>query len=433
MKVKFKQMKKTLVNIILFFGLTSCIIAQSFYDSHFKDNSMRIDLILAGNVNQQNAYIMDIKQEPYWGGSKIGLIDPFNYGEYRFLILDQSTRDTLYTRGFCTLFEEWRTTEEAKHIRKAFYQTVNFPYPKNEVSFILQERLKNGTFSTLLEQNIDSNDTNIRQTSTGKYEVAKIINNGDPHKMTDLVFIAEGYTSDEMEKFKADVKRHADYLLEQPPYSNNKNKFNIWAVCSPSKDSGPSQPTKNEWKETAVQSSFNTFYVERYLETTDVKSIRDIAAEAPYDHIVVLVNSERYGGGGIYNHFSLGTSDNPKALTVMIHELGHGLFGLADEYYTSDVAYQDYYDYSVEPWNPNITTLVDFESKWKYLLDKKTPIPTPDDKKYENKVGVFEGGGYVEKGIYRPAVDCRMKSNEAEGFCPTCIEAGDKMIKFICQ
>nr|WP_319399266.1 M64 family metallopeptidase [uncultured Carboxylicivirga sp.] len=426
-------MQKVLVNIIIFFGITSCLRAQTFYDEHFEDKSMRIDLILAGNKDSQTVYISEFKKEPYWGGSKQNLIDSFNYGEYRYFIIDEETSDTLYSRGFCTLFEEWRSTEEAKHMNKAFYQTVTFPFPKHEFSFVLNERHRDGSFSTMLSQKIDPTDVNIRQTQTGKYEVAQIINNGPSDQMVDLLFIAEGYTANEMDKFKNDVKKQAEYLLSQSPYLENKDKFNFWAVCSPSKDSGPSEPEKGIWKETAVNSAFNTFYVDRYLETTDVKAIRDIAAEAPYDHIVVLVNSKRYGGGGIYNHFSLGTADNHLANTVLIHELGHGLFGLADEYYTSDVAYEDFFDLKVEPWQPNITTLVDFDSKWKGMISTNTPVPTPTGSEFDDQTGVFEGGGYVSKGVYRPAVNCRMKSNEAAGFCDVCKDAGNKMIIFLTQ
>jgi len=426
-------MQKLLVNIIIFFGITSCLSAQSSFDSHFEDKSMRVDIILAGNNHHQSAYIIDIKQEPYWGGSKKGLIDQFNYGEYRFHVIDNTTNDTVFSRGFCTLFEEWRTTVEAEHSEKAFYQTVTFPFPKNKVTFVLNERLKDGSFSMLLRQNIDPSDDNIRHTATGHFEVVPIFENGPSEEMVDLAFIAEGYTENELKKFKTDVQKHAEYLLNQSPFSEKKNLFNIWAVCSPSRDSGPSEPGKKKWRETAVNSSFNTFYVDRYLETADVRSIRDIAAEAPYDHIVVLVNSKRYGGGGIYNHFSVGTSDHPLSEKVLIHEIGHGLFGLADEYYTSDVAYQNFFDLKREPWQPNITTLVNFDSKWKHLLSPDIPVPTPMDSDYINATGAFEGGGYVSKGVFRPEVNCRMKSNEAKGFCKVCIESGNKMIKFLTQ
>ncbi len=421
------------VNIIIFFVISSCLRAQSSFEKNFIDQSMRVDFILAGNNMNQNAYVFEIKQEPFWGGSKVGLIDQFKYGEYRFYIVSKESGDTIYSRGFCTLFEEWRTTLEATLCNKAFYQSITFPFPKNKVILSVDERKKDGSYNTILRHEINPKNDNIRIVEGNQYEAVKIIDHGPSDENLDLTFIAEGYTSDEMNKFKADVLRHAEYLLEQAPFLDLKNKINIWAICSPSFESGPSEPEQKNWKRTAVNSSFNTFYIDRYLETTDVRSLRDIAASAPYDHIVVLVNSKRYGGGGIYNHFSIGTSDHSLSEKVLMHEIGHGLFGLADEYYTSDVAYQNYFDLKTEPWQPNITTLVDFESKWKNKVTESTLIPTPTNSKHNELTGVFEGGGYVAKGIYRPAINCRMKSNEAKGFCEVCTGAGQQMIEFLTQ
>jgi hypothetical protein len=103
---------------------------------------------------------------------------------------------------------------------------------------------------------------------------------------------------------------------------------------------------------------------------------------------------------------------------------------LADEYYTSDVAYQDFYSLDVEPLDPNLTTLVDFDSKWKDMVENGTPIPTANTEKYEDVLGAFEGGGYVEKGIYRPKQDCTMKSIVVDNFCPVCKRAIVQMIDF---
>ncbi|MCG8579195.1 MAG: IgA Peptidase M64 [Bacteroidales bacterium] len=424
-------MRTVIFVFISFLLFGACSSAQTDYDMYFKEHSMRLDMVLAGNKHTQSAYLLELKQEPFWGGSTTKFVDKQGYGEYHFTIRDKASNKVIYSRGFCTLFEEWRTTEEAKTVNKAFYQTVTFPYPKNEVVFTLNERRKDGTYNALLTMLINPEDDNIRKEKLPNYEVVKVVDNGEPANSVDFTFIAEGYQLDEMDKFKADVKDMADYILSMEPYKTQKHKINFWAVCSPSVDSEADNPRKDKWVNTAVNSSFNTFYIDRYLETGDVISIRDIAACAPYDHICVLVNSEKYGGGGIYNHFSIGTSDHPKAREVMLHEIGHGFGGLADEYYTSDVAYQNFFDLKVEPWQPNITTLVNFKSKWKHLVDESTPIPTPVNNKYEDVCGVFEGGGYVEKGVYRPAVNCRMKTNEAKGFCPACQEALTEMIEFV--
>ncbi len=424
-------MKVNVLYCLCLLVISGCLNAQSSFENYFTNSTMRVDLILAGNTHSQAAYLKEIKKEPIWGGSNVNMIDTLGYGEYFYEIRDAASDQLIYSRGFCTLFEEWRTTEEAKYINKAFEQTITFPYPQQKINLKLSERHKDGSYSSLMELTIDPEDSNIRNVKTPEYEVVEIINNGSSASHVDFTFVAEGYLSSEMDKFKSDVEEMAAYILTQEPYKSNRDKINFWAVCSPSSGTGTSNPRKDNWQNTAVGSSFNTFYIDRYLETGSVFAIRDIAACAPYDHICVLVNSKKYGGGGIYNHFSIGTSDHPMAKEVMLHEIGHGFGGLGDEYYTSDVAYQDFFDLNVEPWQPNLTTMVNFDKKWKHLIDKDTPVPTPVESKYQETTGVFEGGGYMAKGVYRPAINCRMKTNEAKGFCEVCQASIVTMIEFL--
>jgi hypothetical protein len=233
-----------------------------------------------------------------------------------------------------------------------------------------------------------------------------------------------------MNSFRKDCERFAGYLFNSSPFGENKDKFNIWGIEAPSAESGTDIPKEDIWKKTLVNSTFYTFDLERYLMTYDNKTLRNIASNAPYDQIYILVNSDKYGGGAIYNHYSVCVNNNKYSEFVFVHEFGHGFASLADEYYTSDVAYKDFYPLDVEPTDPNLTTLVDFDSKWKDLVDEKTPIPTPDTDEYKNKVGAFEGGGYMEKGIYRPTHDCTMKSIAIDNFCPVCKRAIQQMINF---
>lgn len=424
-------MKIFLINFIIFLIVSGCLNAQSGFDLHFDEGSMRVDLVFAGDTQSQSVYLLNVKHEPHWGGSRHNLIDQMNLGDYRFHIIDKNRQDTLYSRGFSTLFEEWRTTPEALSVAKAFHQTVTFPYPKNCFIFSLEARNQQGVFEPCFTTEMHPNNKNIQKEHSSDMGVQRIIHNGSPDQNLDLVFIAEGYKSSQMQKFEQDVHRLATYLLKQTPFDEFQERINVWAVCSPSEEEGTDIPGKKKWVNTAVNSSFNTFNIDRYLETEDVINIRNYAACAPYDHIIVLVNSNRYGGGGIYNHFSIVTADHAISEKVFVHELGHGLAGLADEYYTSDVAYENFFNLAVEPWQPNLTTLVDFEKKWKNQLPADLPIPTPDQSKYQDQIGVFEGGGYVKKGIYRSAINCRMKSNEAEGFCPVCQEAIRRTITFI--
>ena len=424
-------MKNITTILFLFFITTLLSFSQVKYNNYFENSSLRIDFVLTGNSDTQSAYLMELKKEPYWGGPKKNLIDTFGYGEYRFFVYDSETQKTIYSTGFCTLFEEWRSTNEAKERAKAFYQTVTCPFPKNKIEIEIKARERDGSYTSLYKTVVDPASYSISREKPKSAEVTKIVDNGSSDKNVDIAFIAEGYTKDEQAKFIGDIKRLTDYLFSFPPYDKLKDKFNIWAVEAVSEQSGCDNPRGDIWVKTAVSSSFNTFNIDRYLESYDVKSIRDYAANAPYDQIYILVNSDKYGGGGIFNHFSLTTVDNALSKQVFIHEFGHAFAGLADEYYTSEVAYVDFFNIKIEPWQPNITTLIDFDRKWKSLLAKDTPIPTPATDTL--KVGVYEGGGYMDRGIYRPAINCRMKTNEAEGFCPACQKAIVDMVNFLTE
>jgi len=252
---------------------------------------------------------------------------------------------------------------------------------------------------------------------------------GPASSCLDLAIVAEGYALHEMEKFLRDAHRFADYLFATRPYNEYRDHINIRAVHSISAESGTDFPHEGIWKRTLMNSRFFTFGSERYLTTDDYHSLMDVAANVPWDQVLVLVNSKEYGGGGIYNHYLVCTSDHSLSDFVFVHELGHSLAGLADEYYTSSTAYESFYDLRLEPWEPNITTLVDFGSKWQDLILDGTPVPTPDKADYARVTGVFEGAGYAEKGIYRPFQDCTMKSASMDNFCPVCLRAIRRMME----
>ena len=233
-----------------------------------------------------------------------------------------------------------------------------------------------------------------------------------------------------MQQFKKDCERFAKYLLDASPYKENKDKINIWGIEAVSFDSGTDIPAEDVWKRTAVGTSFYTFYSERYLMTYDNKTLHDIAANAPYDQIFILVNTDKYGGGGIYNFYSTCSANNFYSDYVSTHEFGHTFAGLGDEYYTSEVPTENFYPKDLEPWEPNLTTLVNFAKKWKNMIGKNVPIPTPETDTYKDTIGVYEGGGYEPKGVYRPMQDCSMKSLSYNIFCPVCKKAIQNMIDF---
>ncbi|HOU01445.1 MAG TPA: M64 family metallopeptidase [Bacteroidales bacterium] len=416
--------------IILLYCLPFSLAAQVNFDRYFTDKVLRFDFMFAGNNSKITVYPVGMKEEPYFSGSRTQLVDPFNYGNFKFEIYDAAENKLLYSRGFSTLFQEWQTTAEAKVMERSFYEVATMPFPRNKIRFVLSARERNGTFYKLYETQIDPSDYFIRKEKPVRANVTNILSSGDPATCVDLVFIAEGYTENEMEKFRNDVKRLSDILLNEPPYNDYRNKFNISAVEAVSSESGTDVPGESIYVNTALNSSFYTFGTARYLTTQDMRSVNDYAALAPHDNIIVLMNSPRYGGGGVYNYYSGITSDNNRAKYLLIHEFGHGFAGLADEYYSKDVAYEEFYPLDVEPWEPNITTLVSFDSKWKKMIPAGTPVPTPVEDKYMNVTGLFEGGGYVEKGIYRPRIECLMNMSTAPGLCPVCRQAIRDMIGY---
>jgi hypothetical protein len=419
--------------IILLILLALTIGAQAQFKDHFKNKTLRIDYIHSGNSVEEDYELDTLYTEKYWGGSKTNLIDKFNYGNYKFEVYDAETNKLLYSRAYSSLFREWQATPEAEGNYKAFDETIVLPYPKSPVNISFYSRNKDLSWDKEFILPLNPKIRDVKKNKQNKFRKSKIHYSGKPNDKLDIVIIAEGYTEEEMEKFKNDCERFKGYILESEPYKQNKDKINIWAVNSISEESGTDLPGDDIWKNTVVGTNFYTFGSERYLTTEDMKSVRDVAANAPYDQIFILVNHEKYGGGGIYNYYSLGTSDNPAGDFLFQHEFGHAFAGLADEYYTSDVAVEDFYPLDVEPWEPNISTLVDFNSKWQNMIRVDTPVPTPATEEFEYTIGVYEGGGYVAKGVFRPYIDCTMKSVKYDAFCPVCKRAIQRMIDFYAE
>ncbi|OQY05916.1 MAG: peptidase M64 [Bacteroidetes bacterium 4572_117] len=415
---------------IIFILLSNSIFAQINFDDYFLLKTLRFDYTRAGNSEASFVYFEQLKEEAFWGGSKINLIDKFNFGDYRIMLYDSTGKKLIYSRGYSTLFREWIDTDEAKMVSRSYYESVVMPFPKYKVVLKLQNRDRKNVFHTVFEHKIDPANYFIVKDKTDKYATEKLHGSGNAATSLDIVVLPDGYTKQEMVKFKKDVARFMGYFFKVSPFKENKSKINFWIVNAASEESGTDIPGTDTWKNTVLNTHFFTFNSERYLTTRDVKQIRDLAAYVPYDQIYILVNSGKYGGGGIYNYYNLCTSDNEYAEQVFTHEFGHAFAALADEYHYGVDNAEDIYDLSVEPWQVNITTLVDFDSKWGKMVDKKTPIPTPDTEKYKNKVGAFEGAGYVSKKIYRPVYDCKMRSNQINEFCPVCLKAVTDMLKF---
>lgn len=419
-------MKHTIVVLLVFIALA----ANAQFDKYFYNKTLRIDYMHAGTATTDVYALDEMMDEPFWGGSKTNLICPFDYGNYKFTVTDAETGTLIFSRGYSSLFSEWQTTAEARQTTRAYPENVVMPYPRKPVVVDFFKRNRDGAWEKQFSLNVDPKSYFIKKERKHEFPHFMVYESGKAEECLDIVFVPEGYTASEMEKFKKDCNRLADFLLNCKPFDEYKGKINIYAVEAPSAESGADIPGKDIWKKTILNSNFYTFDIERYLTTADMKSVRDVAANVPYDQICVIANSQVYGGGGIYNHYALFTSDNPFANYVFVHEFGHSFAGLGDEYYNSEVAYEDLYNLKAEPWEPNITTLVDFKSKWEEMLTAGTPVPTSPEDKDKYPVGVYEGGGYMAKGIYRPAHDCTMKSISYNNFCPVCQRAIRAMLDF---
>ncbi|WP_321478390.1 IgA Peptidase M64 [uncultured Bacteroides sp.] len=425
-------MKVSTLLITLLF-LSVCVQAQNF-EEYFINKSLRMDYVFTGNFNKQQISLKELSQLPSWAGKRHHLSTVPLLGNGEVIMRDVKTQKCIYKMSFSSLFQEWLSTDQAKTISRSFENTYILPYPIAPVEVEISLFYAVNKVAASMKTIINPKDILIKQKGLTHITPHKyLIKNGDEKECIDIAILAEGYTSTEMNLFYQDAEIACESIFSHEPFKSMKKKFNVVAVASPSVDSGVSIPHLKEWKETAFGSHFDTFYSKRYLTSTHLSAIHDALAGIPYEHIIILANTEQYGGGGVYNAFTLTTAHHSKFRPVVVHEFGHSFGGLADEYFYDGDVMDNTYPLNVEPWEPNITTQVDFASKWKDMLEKDTPIPTPIAEKEKYPIGVYEGAGYSAKGIYRGSYDCRMRTNECPAFCPICQRALKRLINFYTQ
>ena len=424
-------MKKIFIPILCM-ALSTSLQAQSFTD-FFENKTLRTDYIFTGDAQKQEVYLDELSSLPHWAGRRHNLSELPLAGNGEITMTDKASGQVIYRTSFSSLFQEWVSEEEATRVKKGFENSFLLPFPKQAA--LVTVTLKNVHHKPVatLTHEVRPDDILIHERGLQRITPHRYMHqSGSMEDCIDVAILAEGYTTEEMDLFYKDAQATCEALFDHEPFKKLKHKFNIVAVASPSEDSGVSIPRKDEWKSTAVSSHFDTFYSDRYLTTSRVKSIHNWLAGIPYEHIIILANTDTYGGGGIYNSYTLTTAHHPSFKPVVVHEFGHSFGGLADEYFYSD-APSPQYPYTIEPWEQNISTLVDFESKWKDMVPAGTPVPTPKKTSADEiftAVGVYEGAGYTSKGIYRPVTECRMKINEAPAFCPVCQRALERLILF---
>jgi hypothetical protein len=457
-------------------ALTSlCLFAAASFAA---TPTMRLDYYHTGDASQEVFSVDRVVIEPLpWPGNPSQSIDSSNLGRYFFEVRDAKTKQVLYSRGFASIYGEWETTDEAKTVKRTFQESLRFPAPTAPVSIVLKKRDAKNVFQDVWTTTIDPADQFVdRSKQVAPAPLITIQKTGEPEDRVDFLILGDGYTAAEAKKFEADARRLTNTLFATSPFKENRRSFNVWALCPPAAESGISRPSTGIYRDSPIGATYDAFGSERYVLTFDNRALRRAAQFAPYEFIEVIVNGRTYGGGGIFNLYSTVASDNAFANYVFVHEFGHHFAGLADEYYTSSVAYTPAPD-RVEPWEPNVTALLDVSTlKWRNLVSpfaNETQIPTPWNKgEFENysreiqrrrvqlrkdkrpeaemealfreeleheqkmfvaekhfgQVGAFEGAMYEARGYYRPEVDCIMFSR-TDHFCKVCRAAIERIIK----
>ena len=400
----------------MFYRVLSVMALMLPFALSAQEQTLRVDYMFSGTDKSVEISLDEMSRFDGWAGRRTNLKEVPVRGNGQICMTDAQTGDTLYRMSFSTLFQEWQTTEEATKVRKSFENVFLLPMPsvKAKVNVHLYDFF--GNIVASLGHDVDPSDVLIRNLRPEAPEHRYLLKSGTPEEKIDVAIVAEGYTAEEMSTFYADAQTAMEAILKHEPFGTYKDRFNFVAVALESADSGVSVPGQREWKNTALKAHFDTFYMDRYLTTLRLKNMHDKLCGVPYEHIVILANTDTYGGGGIYNSYTLTTAHHPAFKPVVVHEFGHSFAGLADEYFYDD-QYVEYYYPGTEPWEQNITTLADFESKWKDMF-------------YAGQAELLEGAGYQSKGVYRPADDCRMRTNRPDHFCPVCQRAIARIIEF---
>ncbi len=445
------------------------------FDAHFTGMTLRFDYNHVGTATEEHVAPEQFRLEGSWPGSRTQLIDDTNLGKYLFLVIDPATNKTIYSRGFASIYGEWETTGEARRTWRVFHESQRFPEPRMPVQVVVKKRGNDGTFSEIHSSRVDPTSRFVNRSAISPNgRVLTIHEGGAPATSVDLLLVGDGYRADQAEKFEADVRRLVDTFFEWEPYRSRKQDFNVRALHVPAAEAGISNPRQDVWRDNPMGLSFNAFDSDRYVLTHANLALREAAAQAPYDAIVFVFNDRKYGGGGIFNLWCTTAADSGQAAYLFVHEFGHSFAGLADEYYTSQVSYEEFNPPGSEPWEPNVTALLDPKNiKWKDLVEMATPLPTPwnqaayDEASYAyqakrqklrgegaseaametlfdevkaitkpmleaeqhfGKVGAFEGAAYEANGLYRSEADCIMFTRNPTAYCRVCTRGIERVI-----
>lgn len=438
--------------------------------------TLRFDYYHSGTAQAEEFSFDRLVVEPLpWPGPLSRTIDTLRSGKYFFEVVDAAGGQVLYSRGFASIYGEWETTGEAGRMRRTFHESLRFPAPAPGVKVVLRlaKRDAQNVFRQIWEIPLDPGDMLVSTATPPQQELIALQKSGEAADKLDLLVLGDGYTAAEKGLFLKQAQEFLAAFFAVSPFKERRSDFNVWGLAPPAAESGVSRPSTGLHRESPIGATYDAFRSERYMLTFENRRWREVAAWAPYEFVLILANSEVYGGGGIYGLYATSAAGNAWATYVSVHELGHHIAGLADEYYTSEVAYETG-QVAVEPWEPNVTALLDRDQlKWKDLATPGVPVPMvwPKDQfeayaekiqvrrkkiRAENRpeaemsalfaeqaehetemlgkgphagvVSAFEGANYAARGYYRPQADCVMFTRDTVPFCAVCSRALGQVI-----
>ena len=412
-------------------GVPGVHAAGAAFSDTFADSTLRIDYILGGTVQSPDVSVARVSGLDGWSGRRNNLGRYPLAGNIGVTVTDRGTGDTLYAYGMSSLYSEWLELKDS--VARAYECPVIIPRPRRDAVVTLQVR--DSRHRTIAEHRLPVSPTDVlvRRKSPAGYAVTPIHTGSYSGVKIPVAILPEGFTAQQTDSFHIYAKRAVEAIFAHEPFGKYRERFDFFAVDVPSRDSDVSHPATGDWRDTPFGSHFSTFMEPRYLTTSNLFDVHDALAGTPYQHIIILANTATYGGGGIFNSYTLTNTGNPEFKPVVVHEFGHSFGGLGDEYFYENDVFSDIYPADVEPWEPNLITLADFHGKWENLIAPGTPVPTPSDRAKDYPVGLYEGGGYSFKGIFRPADRCRMRVNDIDAFCPACRQAIERLIIFLTE
>ena len=415
---------------LLFFLFSLPLLANAQiidFNSYFTDKTLNILCYHSGRWAIEYYAIEETYATNHWAGTKTKLLDNTNLGAHRIEIYSSKSKNLIYSRNYCSLFEEWQTMPEARITCGNFEEVLRIPFPKDDIDILFFSRDSLGKWYRVENKTIEVASINTKESNLSDNGIYPLnIASTDLNKKLDIIIVPAGYIKADSVQMVEDMKVFTNHFFSKEPLASSKDKINIRGIAYFSEENGIPGLDSTKYQNTFLGVSYNTFGSKRYIMTPKLFNLHEILIDVPYEQIIIMCNSPVYGGGGIFNFYATSYLNKDNAF-VLVHEFGHSFAGLGDEYAENDIEVEGA-SQMIEPWQKNLTSLVDFSGKWENMIDKKTPVPTPSTVEYKDKVGVFEGGAYVSKGIYRPYQDCLMRSDKP--FCPVCTKEIKKMIDF---